>query len=63
MKNCDSCVNFSKVNHWMDGRKGLCYCTDYNIVTMKGKPCIYHRHKKYNRQPKHKIKEIVEQNQ
>lgn len=48
MKNCDTCLNFTKVRHWKDGRKGLCDFTDWNIVNMKGKPCKYYKRKPSN---------------
>lgn len=57
MKNCDTCINFIKINFNDRGaykqkrgsRKGICIYTDYNIIQMKGKPCQYYKSKKYIR--------------
>ena len=49
MKNCDTCIWFLKYSRWNDGRKGVCDCTDFNIVSMKGKPCKHYVAKKYDK--------------
>ena len=64
MKNCDTCVNFIKINFNDKGwykkqvgtRKGICEYTDYNILYTKGKPCPYYKTKKYKRIKKHNKK-------
>lgn len=47
-KNCDSCIDFVKVN-FNDGRKGICEFHDASIADMKGKPCKDHSGKRYER--------------
>ena len=51
MRNCDTCVNFIKLQFLRDKRKGICDYTDWNIVGMKFK-CKYYRPKKYKRNDK-----------
>lgn len=55
-KNCDTCMNFIKINTFRDGRKGICGCMDWNINQMKGKPCPYYKSKKFIR---HKFRSLT----
>ena len=54
MKNCDTCINFTKIKAWKEGRKGMCSHTNWNIVQMKDSPCKYYK-KAVNNKRKIKI--------